>query len=29
MSAATVQNVLDVFDGKPNPDNVVNKEVLG
>ena len=29
MAAATVQNVLDVFDGKPNPDNVVNREVLG
>ncbi|WP_408068536.1 hydroxyacid dehydrogenase [Vineibacter terrae] len=28
MAAATVQNVLDVFDGKPNPDNVVNREVL-
>jgi hypothetical protein len=28
MAAATVQNILDVFDGKPSPENVVNKEVL-
>jgi D-3-phosphoglycerate dehydrogenase len=28
MAAATVQNILDVFDGKPKRDNVVNKEVL-
>ncbi|MBX3502716.1 MAG: hydroxyacid dehydrogenase [Alphaproteobacteria bacterium] len=28
MAQATVQNVLDVFDGKPDPNNVVNKEVL-
>lgn len=28
MAAATVQNILDVFDGTPNPENVVNKEVL-
>jgi len=29
MAIATIQNILDVFDGKPNPDNVVNREVLG
>jgi D-3-phosphoglycerate dehydrogenase len=28
MAQATVQNVLDVFDGRPDPNNVVNKEVL-
>ena len=28
MSAATVQNLLDVLDGKPNVDHVVNKEVV-
>ena len=29
MAVATVQNLLDVLDGRPNPDHVVNKEVLG
>lgn len=29
MSVATVQNLLDVLDGKPNMNNVVNKEVFG
>ena len=29
MAIQAAQNVLDVLDGKPNPDNVVNKEVLG
>ena len=28
MSVATVQNMLDVLDGKPNMDHVVNKEVF-
>ena len=28
MSTATVQNLLDVLDGKPNMDHVVNKEVF-
>jgi len=28
MSVATVQNLLDVLDGKPNMDHVVNKEVF-
>lgn len=28
MGIAAVQNVLDMFDGRVNPDNVVNKEVL-
>jgi D-3-phosphoglycerate dehydrogenase len=29
MAVATVQNLLDVLDGKPNLDHVVNKEVFG
>ena len=29
MAVVTVQNMLSVLDGKPNRDNVVNKEVLG
>ncbi len=29
MAVVTVQNLLSVLDGKPNRDNVVNKEVLG
>jgi D-3-phosphoglycerate dehydrogenase len=29
MAITTVQNLLSVLDGKPNRDNVVNKEVLG
>jgi len=29
MAIVTVQNLLSVLDGKPNRDNVVNKEVLG
>lgn len=29
MCVATVQNLLDVLDGKPNMDHVVNKEVIG
>ena len=29
MAAVTCQNVLDVFDGRPNPNHVVNREVLG
>jgi D-3-phosphoglycerate dehydrogenase len=29
MAVTTVQNMLSVIDGKPNRDNVVNKEVLG
>ena len=28
MGAVAAQNVLDCFDGKLNPDNVINKEVL-
>ncbi len=28
MGAAAAQNVLDCFDGRLNPDNVINKEVL-
>jgi D-3-phosphoglycerate dehydrogenase / 2-oxoglutarate reductase len=28
MAVTAVQNVLSVFDGKPNVENVVNKEVL-
>ncbi len=28
MGAAAAQNVVDCFDGKLNPDNVINKEVL-
>lgn len=28
MGAASAQNVVDCFDGKLNPDNVINKEVL-
>lgn len=28
MSAVSAQNILDVFDRKPNPNHVVNKEVL-
>lgn len=29
MATAVANNLLDVLDGKPNPDHVVNKEVLG
>jgi D-3-phosphoglycerate dehydrogenase len=29
MAVTTVQNLLSVLDGKPNRDNVVNREVLG
>ena len=29
MGAACAQNVVDCFDGKPDPANVVNREVLG
>jgi D-3-phosphoglycerate dehydrogenase len=29
MGLVAVQNILSVFDGKPNKDNVVNREVLG
>jgi len=29
MGVVTVQNILSVIDGKPNRDNVVNKEALG
>jgi D-3-phosphoglycerate dehydrogenase len=29
MAIVTVQNMLSVLDGKPNRENVVNKEVLG
>jgi D-3-phosphoglycerate dehydrogenase len=29
MAVVTVENLLSVLDGKPNRDNVVNKEVLG
>ncbi len=29
MSVATAQNLLDVLDGKPNVEHVVNKEVVG
>ena len=29
MAIVTVQNLLSVLDGKPNRENVVNKEVLG
>lgn len=29
MGIATVQNLLSVLDGKPNRDNVINKDVLG
>ena len=29
MGSAAAQNVADCFDGKLNPDNVINKEVLG
>jgi D-3-phosphoglycerate dehydrogenase len=29
MAVVTVQNLLSVLDGKPNRENVVNKEVLG
>lgn len=29
MAAAAIRNLLDTFDGKPNPDHVVNREVLG
>lgn len=28
MAIATARNVLDVFDGRPEPENVVNREVL-
>jgi D-3-phosphoglycerate dehydrogenase len=28
MAAATAQNILSVLDGRPNRDNVINKEVL-
>ncbi len=29
MGNCAAQNVVDCFDGKPNPEYVVNKEVLG
>ena len=29
MAIVAVQNILSVLDGKPNHENVVNKEVLG
>src|SRR5947207_5368282 len=29
MAVVAVQNILSVLDGKPNRENVVNKEVLG
>ncbi len=29
MAVTTAENILSVLDGKPNRDNVVNKEVLG
>jgi D-3-phosphoglycerate dehydrogenase len=29
MSRTTIANILSVFDGAPNHDNVINKEVLG
>ena len=29
MAVTTVQNLLDVLDGRPNPDHVINKDVLG
>ncbi len=29
MGRAAAQNVADCFDGKLDPDNVINKEVLG
>ncbi len=29
MAIVAVQNILSVLDGKPNRENVVNKEVLG
>jgi len=29
MAVATVENILSVLDGRPNRDNVINKEVLG
>ena len=29
MAIAVAKNLLSVIDGKPNVDNVVNKEVLG
>jgi D-3-phosphoglycerate dehydrogenase len=28
MAVVAVQNILSVLDGKPNSENVVNKEVL-
>ena len=28
MSLVTAENILSVLDGKPNRDNVINKEVL-
>ena len=28
MAVVTAQNILSVLDGKPNRDNVINKEVL-
>jgi D-3-phosphoglycerate dehydrogenase len=28
MGAAAAQNILDQFDGRLNPENVINKEVL-
>ena len=28
MAVVAVQNILSVLDGKPNRDNVVNREVL-
>ena len=29
MAVVTVQNMLSVLDGKPNRENIVNREVLG
>jgi hypothetical protein len=28
MAVVTAENILSVFDGKPNRDNVINHEVL-
>ena len=28
MAVVAVQNILSIFDGKPNRDNVVNRDVL-
>jgi len=29
MAVVAVQNILSIFDGKPNKENVVNQDVLG